>query len=178
VTFSLYSNLDVPGVKCADGMCRGADGSNVLLDPFNSGNAVRLSRAELDLPILLTSACTFRVICGNVKSQFQTLVPLRSGLRLKQLDRLPGKQRNRSLPKNTFQSHWNYVVARALHCGRRKQAVSSFSSGSIGGPCSSTSVVLVSLTQKTREALSKTDHTFGMVPLSFASSQKTHVKAG
>jgi len=58
VTFSLYPNSG----KTAGGFCRVSDGSEFLHELFDSGNVVRLSSGKLDVPIVLTSGSTFRVI--------------------------------------------------------------------------------------------------------------------
>jgi hypothetical protein len=71
VTFSLYCNqeynLGSTGLEWADGLCRVSEESSILLELFDSGNAVRLSSDDLDATIFLTSADAFRVIGPIVK---------------------------------------------------------------------------------------------------------------
>ena len=68
VTFSLYPNSDVPGTEWTDGLCRVSDESNVLHELFYSGHEVLLFKDELEVPILLTSEYTFRVV-GPIVTQ-------------------------------------------------------------------------------------------------------------
>jgi len=71
VTFSLYCNqeynLGKTGLEWANGLCRVSEESSILLELFDSGNAVRLSSDVLDATIFLTSAFAFRVIGSIVK---------------------------------------------------------------------------------------------------------------